>query len=211
MGNTGAEIALDLCEHGALPVISVRGPTPLLPRDVLGIPIHLIAVLSRWLPLAVRDGVTTAIARLTLGDVRQYGLRQPARGPISAIERLGRVPVLDVGTLKAIKAGRIAVAPGVERFTRDGVILTDGRAVALDAVVLATGYSADLASFVEGASAALDARGYPRRPTGDVPGLHFVGFTSTSTGVLRELALTADRVAAAIAYTAADFMKRRAR
>jgi indole-3-pyruvate monooxygenase len=199
MGNTGAEIALDLCEHGALPTLSVRGPAAVLPRDVFGVPMHLTAVLSRWLPLAVRDRVTTVIARLVLGDLRPFGLRAPASGPISAIHRLGRVPVLDVGTVRAIKAGRIRVAPGVERFTSSGAIFADGSSAQLDAVVLATGYRADLASLVEGAAAALDARGYPRRPTGDVPGLHFVGFVATSTGVLREVAIAADRVADAIA------------
>ena len=39
MGNTGAEIALDLAESGARPTISVRNGVHVVPRDLFGIPI----------------------------------------------------------------------------------------------------------------------------------------------------------------------------
>jgi len=32
-GNTGAEIALDLAEHGAKPTLAVRSPVNVVPRD----------------------------------------------------------------------------------------------------------------------------------------------------------------------------------
>jgi indole-3-pyruvate monooxygenase len=200
MGNTGAEIGLDLAEHGALPTIAVRGPVGILPRDAFGQSTQVVSIRSRWLPAAVRDRLTPAVARLLLGNLERYGLRPPAHGPIASIERYGRVPVLDVGTVKAVKAGRIEIAPGLERFTADAAVFADGRTRPFDAVVLATGYTADVASFVDGAEPALDQRGYPRRPTGDVDGLHFVGYTAAATGLLREIALTAPRVADAIVY-----------
>ncbi len=39
MGNTGAEIALDLSEGGAKPTISVRDGVHIVPRDLFGMPI----------------------------------------------------------------------------------------------------------------------------------------------------------------------------
>ena len=40
-GNTGAEIALDLAEHGARPTMALRSQVNILPRDFLGMPTQL--------------------------------------------------------------------------------------------------------------------------------------------------------------------------
>ncbi|TIT71111.1 MAG: NAD(P)/FAD-dependent oxidoreductase, partial [Mesorhizobium sp.] len=40
MGNTGAEIALDLAESGAHPAISVRKGVHIVPRQLFGVPIQ---------------------------------------------------------------------------------------------------------------------------------------------------------------------------
>jgi hypothetical protein len=78
-------------------------------------------------------------------------------------------------------------------------VFSDGSECPFDHVILATGYRPGLDAFLEGADAALDTRGYPKRETGDVPGLHFVGFARPKAGILREIAITAPRVAASIA------------
>jgi cation diffusion facilitator CzcD-associated flavoprotein CzcO len=200
MGNTGAEIALDLAEHGARPTISVRGPIEILPRDTLGQPIQVTSIRTRRLPKLLRERFTRTAARLTFGDLTRYGLRLPGYGPITSIERYGRVPVLDVGTVSAIKAGRIAVAPGVRRFTSEGATFADGRERRFDAVVLATGFRSGVGNLVDGAAPALSERQIPRHPTGDVAGLHFVGYITSPTGMLREIGLTAIEVAQAIAH-----------
>jgi cation diffusion facilitator CzcD-associated flavoprotein CzcO len=199
MGNSGAEIALDLADGGAQPTISVRSPIGILPRDTLGQPIQVTSIRTRWLPKIIRDRVTMTVARLVFGDLQRYGLRRPPHGPITSVERYGRVPVLDVGTVSAVKARRIGVAPAIERFTPDGAAFVDGTTRSFDAVVLATGYTADVASFVEGVAPVLDERGLPRHPTGDIEGLHFIGYIQATTGLLREIGLTAPVVARAIA------------
>jgi pyruvate/2-oxoglutarate dehydrogenase complex dihydrolipoamide dehydrogenase (E3) component len=117
---------------------------------------------------------------------------------VTLIERHGRLPVVDIGTVAAIKAGRIRIAPDLTQFTKSGVVFADGGEQLIDYVILATGYRPALDAFLEGAEAALDSRGYPMRETGDEPGLHFVGYTLPRTGMLREIAATAPRVAAAI-------------
>jgi len=40
-GNTGAEIALDLAEHGARPTMALRSQVNIVPRDFLGMPTQL--------------------------------------------------------------------------------------------------------------------------------------------------------------------------
>jgi cation diffusion facilitator CzcD-associated flavoprotein CzcO len=51
-GNSGAEIALDLCESGAAATLAVRSPIRVLPRDLFGLPILGFSVAQRFLPPA---------------------------------------------------------------------------------------------------------------------------------------------------------------
>jgi cation diffusion facilitator CzcD-associated flavoprotein CzcO len=201
IGNTGAEIALDLAEHGAQPTISVRSPVVVVPRDYRGRSTQETGLwlLRLRLPVAIRDWLGRAISRRAFGDLEPWGLKRADYGPVVLIERFGRLPVVDIGTIAAIKAGRIAIAPDIARFTSDGVVFVNGLERPFDDVILATGYRPGLEGFLEGADLALDARGYPKRATGDIPGLHFVGFARPKAGMLREIALTAPLVAAAIA------------
>lgn len=200
IGNTGAEIALDLAEHGAQPAISVRSPVVVMPREFRGRPTQVSGIwLSRaHVPAAIRDWLGRAMSRLAFGDLSRYGLTRANYGPVTLIERYGRLPVIDIGTMSAIEAGRIDIVPDVTRFTSNGVVFSDGQERQVDDVILATGYRPGLGSFLEGADDALDPRGYPVRETGDVPGLHFVGFARPKAGMLREIALSAPRVARAV-------------
>ena len=117
------------------------------------------------------------------------------------IEAHGRVPMLDVGTVAMVKAGRIRVRPGVREVSGSEIRFADGSASAFDAIVLATGYTPGLDRFIDGFDAISDARGRPHRFGAEtaIPGLYFVGFRNPPTGALREIALEAPRVAAAIA------------
>jgi putative flavoprotein involved in K+ transport len=78
IGNTGAEIAQDLAEHGARRVrVAVRTPPHVLPRNVGPLPIQATTIIAHRLPLAILDPLTSLIARLTIGDLSQYGLPTP--------------------------------------------------------------------------------------------------------------------------------------
>jgi len=200
-GNSGGEIAIDLWEHGARPTLAVRGPVNVIPRELFGIPILAISIVLRRLPPRWADALNRPILRAAVGDLTRYGLRQLPRGPISQIERDGRIPLIDVGTIRLIKQGQISVCPGIERFTDDGVIFTDGSRRAFDAVILATGYRPRVNAFLHGASAAHDENGKPLTTGREsaLPGLYFCGYYISPTGMLREIALEARRIGAAIA------------
>jgi cation diffusion facilitator CzcD-associated flavoprotein CzcO len=58
MGNTGAEIALDLCNGGARPTISLRNGVHVARRDLFGIPIQIVAMFAtRVLPMKANDAL----------------------------------------------------------------------------------------------------------------------------------------------------------
>ncbi len=200
IGNTGGEIALDLLEHGAVPTLAVRSPVVVIPREVLGQPSQATAIRMGRLPIRARDWIGRVISRVTFGDLSRYGLGRPSIGPATMVSR-GRIPLIDIGTIGAIKSGAITVTPGLERFDGDAVVFTDGSRRPFDAIVLATGYRPGLHDFLECAPSVTNAAGYPSHwnATAKVPGLYFLGFVNPATGFLREIALEAPRIAAHIA------------
>ena len=191
IGNSGAEIALDLHEHAAFPTIAVRGTVNVVRRDILGVPVVVVANVTRLLPPRIADAVSGALQRLVVGDLERFGLRKPPYGPMAQIARTGRIPLIDVGTIAAIKSGRIAIRPGIDRFVEDGVVFTDGRRESFDVVVLATGFRPGLERFLDES----DVSGLQslRR------GLHLIGFSVVGSGMLNRIAHDARRIAAQIA------------
>lgn len=203
MGNTGAELALDLLEHGARPVLSVRGPVNIVPRDILGLPTQRTAMLLARLPDRLEDALGLALRRLTVGDLSPWGIETPALPPAAQLRETGKTPVIDVGTVERIRSGEIRVRPGIDRFLPDGVCFSDGRSAPFDHVVLATGYDSRVGDFVEDAGALLDENGHPAPVSagGRHRGLHFVGFDGYSVGgilgtIHRDSGLVADAVEA---------------
>lgn len=202
MGNTGAEIALDLWEQGARSAISVRGPVNIVPRDVLGRPTQLSAILLARFPDRIGDALGLVLRKLTVGDLSRWGIEAPDLPPTAQIRVHGKTPVIDVGTVARIRDGSIAVRPAVERFTRDGVRFADGREDRYDHVVLATGYRSRIEDFVAGGEDLLNRHGHPAEvtPGGPHRGLHFVGFDGYSAGgLLRTIHRDSGRAVEAIA------------
>jgi indole-3-pyruvate monooxygenase len=201
MGNSGAEIAIDLYEHGARPVLSVRGPVNIISREVLGLPFLYIAIPMLHLPAGLADMLARPISRLATGNRGRLGLPVPSYGPNTQIRKLKKVPVIDVGTVDLIHRGKIGVRPGIERFTQTGVQFTDGAREDFAAVILATGYQPALTAFLTGANAALDATGAPLHTGGEsgLPGLFFCGLSVAPAGAFREIGFEAREIARAIA------------
>ena len=199
IGNSGAEIALDLHEHGAQPAIAVRGPVNVIPRDILGVPVVAVGKLSGLLPPRIGDMVNAPLLRLFVGNLERFGLARPPYGPLTQIATTGRTPLIDVGTIGAIKAGKIEIRRGVDRFVEDGVVFADGRNEAFDAVILATGYRAALESLLK-LDGVLDEQGNPRPTAPSLPeGLHLCGFAQAPKGLLHQIAREAKQIASRIA------------
>lgn len=203
MGNTGAEIALDLLEHGATPFISVRGPVNLVRRDSFGKPTQPTAIFLSKFPNWFYDLMAGLSQKLTVGDLSSYGLGKPAH-PASYDTRRGKIPVIDLGTLDQIKAGNITVVPGIERVNAKTVLFTDSRELPFDAILLATGYQPGLAPVLGDDLSALilNERGYPNQLWFDEPGLrglYFLGFTTPLTGIIYNLTIDSEKIARHVA------------
>jgi indole-3-pyruvate monooxygenase len=201
-GNSACEQAIDLLECGALPHQSVRSPVNVIPRDLFGtVSVLQLGIAMRRLPPAVADALAWPLVRLTVGDLRSLGLRKLGYGPNTQIARDGHIPVLDIGTVAQLRAGRIQVHGAVSRFTTGGVVFADGTALDVDAVVLGTGYRPALEEFLPDWRAVCDESGTPHvsgRATA-LPGLYFCGQHVSPAGMLREIGLEARRIAADIA------------
>lgn len=198
MGNTGAEIALDLSEHGVAATISVRGTVNVIRRDVLGLPVQLTALRLQRLPTALAAPIGRLLQSITVGSLRRWGLERPPHSPLMQLRTTGKTPVIDIGTIEAIKRGRISVRPAIRRFHGREVEFVDGRIDPFDHVILATGYRPDLESLVPAAAGMLDQRGFPHaiRGTGTLSGLYFLGFNPYDAGgVLRTIRHDAVRIA----------------
>ncbi|WP_246859562.1 NAD(P)/FAD-dependent oxidoreductase [Spirosoma sp. KCTC 42546] len=203
MGNTGAELALDLLENGAKPFISVRSPINIIRREVLGRPAQPIAIVLSKLPNWLCDRLAKLTQLISVGDVSAYGLGKPKHPP-TYDNRRGKTPVIDIGTIDQIKAGTITVVPSIDRINAKTVTFTDGRELPFDAIVLATGYRTGLASFLGNglSNQILNERGYPKKlwfDDADLRGLYFLGFSVPVTGVLNLLNKDSARIVAHIA------------
>lgn len=198
MGNTGAEIALDLVEQGVAVGLSVRSPVNIVYREFLGRPSQRSSLLLARLPQRWGDAVAGWLRDLSVGDLSAYGLRTPAASPLAQLREEGRTPVIDVGTVAQIRAGRIAVYPGIDQLVPGGVRFVDGRQAAFDTILLATGYGAGLQAMFPTLKLPLDARGLPNSAigAGELAGLYFVGFDLRQPGgLLRTIAQQAQAVA----------------
>lgn len=183
MGNTGAEIALDLYEQGAKAALSVRGEVNIVPRDFNGRSIQETAEMLRILPNFISDRLGRLVQKITIGNLEKYGIRTPALAPARQLRTLGKTPVIDLGTAAAIRAGHIRVFPGIRSFTEKSVTFTDGRRERFDAVILATGYRAAVEEFLEHTDGIFNQFGIPKQPV--FPGgLYFLGFDAYASGLL---------------------------
>ncbi|MFG3498051.1 flavin-containing monooxygenase [Streptomyces sp. NPDC047928] len=202
VGNTGAEIAVDLVEGGAARVrLAVRTVPHIVRRSTAGWPAQAGGILARRMPVRLVDAAARVLGRVSVPDLSAHGLPRPDTGLYSRA-RQGAVPVQDVGLVDAVRTGKVEVVAAVEAFDGGEVVLADGDRIAPDAVIAATGYRRALEGLV-GHLGVLDDQGHPvvrgARTPRHAPGLYFTGFTNPISGMLRELAIDARRIARALA------------
>ena len=141
VGNTGAEICVDLVEQGAASIAnSIRTFPPIVLRDPFGIPIQIMGVLMLPLPAFIKDPLANLTTRILVGDLSKYGVKQPEWG----IYKDQRVPMIDVGYIKQLKEGNIRIKDDIRCFDEKGVQFVDGSREDFDAVIAATGYRTGL-------------------------------------------------------------------
>jgi indole-3-pyruvate monooxygenase len=195
-GNSGGEIAIDLHEHGARVAMAVRGAVNIVPRDILGLPILAVAIAVSLLPARVADMLVAPLMRVTVGDITKLGLRKADVGPITQVRTTSRIPLVDVGTVRLVRQGHIKILRDISCMSGSTVTFDDGSSRHFDAIVAATGFRPGVDRFLEThPNAQSDGR------VGGGTGLYFCGFLVIPTGVFREIAIEARRIAHHITAT----------
>ncbi|WP_299222068.1 NAD(P)/FAD-dependent oxidoreductase [uncultured Aquimarina sp.] len=184
MGNTGAELALDLSEHNIDVTVSVRSSLLIVPRDINGRPVQTTAKKLEKLPFGLGRWIGKQVRSIVIGDLSKYGISISKKDPIDHLKQTGKTPVIDLGTVQQIKSGKIKVVGDIESFYEFGVQLKDGTQLEKDTVILATGYRSKVEQFIENTEGLLDRYGVPKNVIGrgEHKGLFFVGFDNYKLG-----------------------------
>ncbi len=196
-GNSGAEIALDLAEAGIDVTLSVRSPVNVIPRELFGVPILVFPIAEQWLPRNVADTINAPLLRFAIGSIEKLGLKRSPKGPLRSIEEDGRAPLIDIGTLSAIRDGRIKLRGDIASLAGETVVFKEPPAKRFDAIILATGFRPDLRALLPDAKGVLNAIGAPLvsgRATAE-PGLFFCGAIPSAIGQFRQIGIEAKRIA----------------
>lgn len=81
-----------------------------LTREVFGMSTFSVAMrLLKTLPVWLVDYILVSYSRLALGDTAALGIQRPKVGPLELKCKMGKTPVLDVGTMEKIQSGAIKV------------------------------------------------------------------------------------------------------
>jgi putative flavoprotein involved in K+ transport len=202
-GNSGADIAVQLADHGARRIwLAVRTPPHLVRRAMGPIPSDLFLELSARVPAWVVDPMISRTHRLMWGgaDLSAFGFQRPPLGLKATVQQRGRIPTMADELVRAVRAGRIEVVAAVESIHGDSVTLVDGSSVSPEVIIAATGFSADLGRMV-GHLGVLDTQGNPRGGfschLGD--GMFAIGYGVPPNGPLRSIRRHATRLAGQIA------------
>jgi len=184
MGNTGAEIALDLANHDIETDISVRSVLNIAPRDLMGRPSQVSAKMLAKFPLGIGDTIGKIAKNLAIGDLGKYGLKTTKESAVKHLLETGKTPVLDLGTVKKIKEGKIKVQQGIKSFDNLTVNFTDGATKKYDKIILATGYRAKLDDLIPGIESQFNKDALPKswKGTDQFSSMYFCGFDNYKLG-----------------------------
>ena len=202
-GNSGAEIALDLHEHGARVSMAVRGPVNVMQRDIMGISSHRLAVSMRYLPTTLADKLSAPLTKIGIGKLSDYGLTEFDKGPLTQIKENERVPLLDVGTMRLIRQGHIRIFDNISKIKEDTIYFNNGESKTFDSIILATGFKHNVGTFFRDVNQVTDEKGKISSSGAQtsLPGLYFCGFKNAPYGFLREIGIEAKRIARLVTKT----------
>ncbi|MGI4955270.1 MAG: flavin-containing monooxygenase [Janthinobacterium lividum] len=178
-GNSGVDIAADICTVTERTVLSARSPVLIMPRMMFGVPnSRTLGKLEKpWVPWSIRVRARALLTRMFHGRMEQWGFRTPK----------GRThPISHPTLISHIAWQRIGVKPGIEAVEGQQVRFVDGSAEPFDCIIAATGYRTTF-PYLPAALSPLDGQGhrlrlYNRVAHPGLPGLFFIGFFDVSGG-----------------------------
>lgn len=176
-GNSGVDIAADICTLTERTVLSARSPVLIMPRLMFGVPNSriLLKLEKPWMPLAWRLWIRTTVTRIFHGRMEQWGLRTP---------KTRTHPISHPTLISHIAWKRIVAKPGIRAVSGRDITFEDGSTETFDAIIACTGYVTDL-PFLARERWPLQGHRfnlYNRVVHPDLPGLFFIGFFDVTGG-----------------------------
>lgn len=180
-GQSACEIAGEIADVAERTWLSVRRGVHVLPRYLRGVPYDTYdRPPFNLLPWPVLRVLFSTLARASREDPKGYGLPEPSH------RFLEQIPTINSDLPGALRRGKVAVRPAVERLDESRVCFVDGSAEEVDLIVCATGYQIRFPflppALVQAQGKAL--RLYRRIIAPGLANLFFVGLMDTPGGLL---------------------------
>jgi dimethylaniline monooxygenase (N-oxide forming) len=136
IGNSAMDIAVESSFVAARTVLSSRRGAYILPKYLFGKPLDQIGVtaLTGRIPWPVRQAMLSALYRIGVGRMQDYGLPAPDH-------RLGEAhPTVSADFLNRVAHGEIVYRPEISALEGDRVRFADGSTEPADMIIWCTGY-----------------------------------------------------------------------
>ena len=176
-GNSGVDIAADVCTMTARTAICARSPVLIMPRMMFGVPNSriLMKLEKPFVPWAVRIWARRLLTRIFHGTMEQWGFRTP---------HTRTHPISHPTLIAHIAWKRIAVKPGIASVAGKEVRFVDGTSETFDTIIAATGYVTEFPFLPKGSSPVSGTRLnlYHRVVHPALSGVYFIGFFDVSGG-----------------------------
>ncbi|MDU9392276.1 flavin-containing monooxygenase [Pseudomonas sp. zfem002] len=199
VGNSGAQIAVDVSHDARMTFLSLRRGVYVLPHYLFGIRIDkVMGHLNDWwvkkiLPYPLTGLLFTGLYKALIAKRKQLGMPKPDHLMMSSL------PTLSENFANRVGDGKLKIVPQVSRIDGNTVHFVDGSQQEVDAVIYATGYHTDFPFLPEALLKIEDNRIplFQRIFLPEVPNLAFIGlFQAVTWGFLdmmeRQAELTAD-------------------
>ncbi|MDQ0994036.1 NAD(P)/FAD-dependent oxidoreductase [Streptomyces sp. V3I7] len=210
LGASAVDIAADVSRHAAQTVLSVRRGLHIVPKQLFGMPVDLIAEAPRWNSMSFpeqRRFVEQALL-VARGKLSNYGLPEPDHPIFSSA-----VTISDE-ILSLIRHGAVTPKSAIDSLGGSKVSFTDGSSMEADAIVYCTGFRMAFPFLPAGCP--IGPQGtvelYKRVVAPDRPGLYFVGLIRPVGSITRlveaQSQWVAGIVAGDVALPSADVMRK---
>lgn len=176
-GNSGVDVAADICALTEHTVLCARSPVLIMPRMMFGKPQSRTLVLLEkpWVPWPVRIWTRAVLTRIFHGRMEQWGFRTP---------KTRTHPISHPTLISHMAWGRITAKPGIRSVQGREVTFVDGTSDRFDAIIAATGYVTTFPYLAQDKWPLQGTRPvlYNRVVHPTMPGLYFVGLFDVSGG-----------------------------
>jgi cation diffusion facilitator CzcD-associated flavoprotein CzcO len=176
-GNSGVDIAADVCTVSRRTVLVARNPVLIMPRMMFGVPnSRTLVKLEKWfIPWSVRVWARIRLTRIFHGTMEQWGFRTP---------NTRTHPISHPTLISHMAWGRVVAKPGISKVDGQVVHFVDGSSETFDAIIACTGYTTTFPYLPEGTSPLNGTRLdlFHRIVHPKLPGVYFVGFFDASGG-----------------------------